>query len=60
MIHIFAYHGRIAQMFEGVDLLIIRQDSRVVERIVLKLTPVRLQLIRLFGPTVQNCYLVDF
>jgi hypothetical protein len=47
-------------MFEGVDLLIIRQDSRVVERIVLKLTPVRLQLIRLFGPTVQNCYLVDF
>lgn len=50
---------RIAQMFEGVDLLIIRQGSRVVDRLVLKLTPVRLQLIRLFGPTVQNCYLVD-
>ena len=50
---------RIAQMFEGVDLLIIREGSRVVERQVLKLTPVRLQLIRLFGPTVQNCYLVD-
>jgi transposase len=51
---------RIAQMFEGVDLLIIREGSRVVERQVLKLTPVRLQLIHLFGPTVQNCYLVDF
>jgi len=50
---------RIAQMFEGVDLLIIRQGSQVVERQVLKLTPVRLQLIRLFGPTVHNCYLVD-
>ena len=51
---------RVAQMFEGVDLLIIRQGSRIVERQVLKLTPVRLQLIRLFGPTVRNCYLVDF
>jgi transposase len=51
---------RIAQMFEGVDLLILRQGSQIVERQILKLTPVRLQLIRLFGPTVQNCYLVDF
>lgn len=51
---------RIAQMFEGIDLLIIRQGSRVVERRVLQLTPVRLQLIRLFGPFIQNCYLVDF
>jgi transposase len=50
---------RVAQMFEGVDLLIIRQGSQVIERQVLKLTPVRLQLIRLFGPAIQNCYLVD-
>ena len=51
---------RIAQMFEGVDLLVIRQGSRIIERKVLKLTPVRLQLIRLFGPAIQNCYLIDF
>jgi transposase len=51
---------RLVQMFEGVDLLIIRQDSRIVEQQILKLTPVRLQLIRLFGPPIQNCYLVDF
>jgi len=50
---------RIAQMFEGVDLLIIHQGSQVIERQVLKLTPVRLQLIRLFGPAIQNCYLVE-
>ncbi len=50
---------RIAQMFEGVDILIVRQGSKVIERQVLKLTPVRLQLIQLFGPTVQNCYLVE-
>jgi transposase len=49
---------RVCQMFEGVDLLIVRQDSRVVQRQILKLTPVRLQLIRLLGPAVQNCYLV--
>lgn len=48
---------RIAQMFEGVDLLIIRQGTRIVEQQVLKLTPVRLQIIRLFGPAIQNCYL---
>ncbi len=51
---------RVAQMFEGIDLLIIHQGSRIVEQKILKLTPVRLQLIRLFGPPIQNCYLVDF
>ena len=51
---------RVAQMFEGVDLLIIRQGVRIVEQRILKLTPVRLQLIRLFGPPVQNCYLLGF
>jgi transposase len=50
---------RIAQMFEGVDILIIRQGSQVIERQVLKLTPVRLQLIQLLGPTIQNCYLAE-
>lgn len=50
---------RVAQMFEGVDLLIIRHGSHVAERQILKLTSVRLQLIRLFGPAIQNCYLVE-
>lgn len=50
---------RVAQIFEGVDLLIIRQGSQVIERQVLKLTPLKLQLIRLFGPVIQNYYLVE-
>ena len=51
---------RIAQMFEGIDLLIIRQGEQIIDQQVLKLTPVRLQIIRLFSPTVQNCYLAGF
>ena len=51
---------RIAQMFEGVDLLIIRHGGQIVEQQVLKLTPVRLQIIQLFRPAVQNCYSVGF
>lgn len=50
---------RVAQMFEGVDVLLIRLDNQVVARQVLNLTEVRLQIIRLLGPEVQNCYLVD-
>jgi transposase len=50
---------RIAQMFEGVDVLIIRQEGRIVERRILNLTPVRLQIICLFSLAVQNCYLTD-
>jgi transposase len=51
---------RVAQMFEGIDLLIIRQGDQTVEQQVLKLTPVRLQIIQLFGPAVQNCYSAGF
>lgn len=51
---------RIAQMFEGIDLLIIRQGGQIIDQQVMKLTPVRLQIIRLFSPAVQNCYLVGF
>jgi transposase len=50
---------RVAQIFEGIDVLLIRLDDQVVARQVLNLTEVRLQIIRLFGPMVQNCYLVD-
>jgi len=50
---------RIVQMFEGIDLLTIRLDDQVIERRVLNLTPVREKIIRLFGPYIRNCYLVD-
>jgi transposase len=50
---------RIAQMFEGIDVLLIRLEGQIVARQVLNLTEVRLQIIRLFGPEVQNCYFVD-
>ena len=51
---------RIAQMFEGIDLLIIRHHGRIVDRQILKLTPVRLQIVTLFGSAVKNCYFVGF
>ena len=50
---------RIDQMFESVDILVLRQGSQITQRHVLKWTPVRLQLIHLFGSTIQNCYLVE-
>jgi hypothetical protein len=33
--------------------------GRFIERITLNLSSVRLKIIRLFGPEVQNCYWVD-
>jgi transposase len=50
---------RVAQMFEGIDVLLVRLDNRVVARKVLNLSDVRLKIIRLLGPEVENCYLVD-
>lgn len=50
---------RVAQMFEGVDLLLICLDNRIIDRKILNLSPVRLKIIRLFGPPIENCYLVD-
>ena len=44
------------QMFEGVDLLLILQDDQVVQQKVLNLSPDHLQIIRLLGEQVQNCY----
>lgn len=49
---------RVAQMFEGVDLLLIHVDDQLVSRQILNLTPVRRQILRLLGPEVENCYLV--
>ena len=46
------------QMFEGIDLLLILQDDRLVAQKVLNLSSDNLQVIRLLGPHVQKCYLV--
>jgi transposase len=51
---------RIAQIFEGIDLLIIRQDHRIVARQILNMTDVHRKIVSLLGPEVEYCYLVDF
>ncbi len=45
------------QLFEGLDVLSIRADGRLVTRKLLNLRPVHQQVIRLLGPQVQKCYL---
>jgi transposase len=51
---------RIAQIFEGIDLLIIRQHGHIVARHILNMTHVHRQIVSLLSPEVQYCYLVDF
>ena len=51
---------RVAQIFEGVDVLTIRDTTGAVRQQILNLTPVRLKILRLFNPFVHNCYLLDF
>jgi len=50
---------RIFQMFEGIDLLLVWQEDQLISRQVLNLRPVHLQILRLLGNSVQNCYLID-
>ena len=49
---------RVAQIFEGIDLLVIYSGAVIVARKILNLSPVRLKIIRLLGPEVQSCYLL--
>lgn len=49
---------RVAQIFEGVDLLVIHSGKAIVARKILNLSPIRLKIIRLFGSEVQSCYLL--
>lgn len=49
---------RIAQIFEGIDFLVIRHNGQVVQRKILNLNPVRLKIISLLGPLVAHYYLV--
>ena len=50
---------RVAQIFEGVDVLTIRAGPEILARTVLNLSPVRLKILRLFSATVQNRYLLE-
>jgi transposase len=45
------------QLFEGLDILLVRQNGQVILRQLLNLRPVQQQAITLLGPLVQNCYL---
>ena len=46
------------QLFEGIDLLLVRQNGHVVARRVLNLKPVHRDILRLLGPPVEKCYLL--
>jgi transposase len=48
----------IFQVFEGIDLLIIRQGSQIVTRQVLNLKQEHLTVLHLLGPLVEKRYLV--
>lgn len=50
----------IFQVFEGIDLLIVRQNGQVVARQVLNLQQEHLTVLKLLGPPVQNCYMLAF
>lgn len=47
------------QMFEGIDVLCIWQNDRLIMRKLLNLRPVHAQILRLFGTPVHNCYFFD-
>jgi transposase len=50
----------IFQVFEGIDLLLIRQNDQIVHRQVLNLQPKHLTVLRLLGPPVEKCYNLGF
>ena len=50
---------RVAQIFEGVDVLTIRSGPEIITRRVLCLSPVGLKILRLFNVIVQNRYLLE-
>jgi transposase len=46
----------IFQVFEGIDLLLVRQNGQIVNRQVLNLKQEHLTVLRMLGPPVENCY----
>ena len=49
---------RIAQLFEGIDLLEIHLDGHLIERRMVNLSQLHLKIIRLFGTEIEKCYLI--
>jgi len=47
----------IFQLFEGLDILLVRQQGEIVVRQLLNLRPAQQQVITLLGPQIQKCYL---
>lgn len=47
------------QIFEGLDVLSVWADGQLVTRQIMNLRPVHQQIIRLLGPQIQKCYLVE-
>jgi transposase len=45
------------QLFEGLDILLVKQNGQVMPRQLLNLRPAQEQVITLLGPQVQKCYL---
>ena len=48
---------RVAQIFEGVDLLVISVNGQTLERHILNLSELRIKILKLFNPEVQKCYI---
>lgn len=49
----------IFQIFEGIDILSVREGNQRILHQVLNLQPVHYQVLQLFGPQVQKCYLIE-
>jgi transposase len=43
--------------FEGLDILLVKQNNEIILRQLLNLRPEQEQVIKLLGTHVQNCYL---
>jgi transposase len=48
----------IFQLFEGLDILLVKQNGEVMLRQLLNLRPAQAQVITLLGSQVQKCYLL--
>jgi len=47
------------QLFEGLDILLVKQNGEVMLRQLLNIRPAQEQVITLMGPQVQKCYLFN-
>jgi transposase len=47
------------QLFEGLDILLMKQNGQIILRQLLNLRPAQEQVITLLGPQVQKCYLLN-